>query len=82
MYEFVDRFSSHSGRNDVYIKYMILILLQKYKQSKLVETCKMKRIPIIQKEDVVVTRTMKQGPFVGQVCEAQLTLPDGRKVCF
>lgn len=54
-------------------------LVQKYKRSKLVQTCEIKHIPVIPKKDLVVTRTLREGPFVGQVCEAQLTLPDGRK---
>ena len=44
------------------------------------QTCEIKHIPVIPKKDLVVTRTLREGPFVGQVCEAQLTLPDGRKV--
>ena len=58
------------------------MFLQKYKQSKLVETCEIKNIPIIQKKDVAVTRNLKYGPYAGQVCEAQWTKPDGSRVCF
>lgn len=54
-------------------------LVQRYKRSKLVQTCEIKHILVIPKKDLVVTRTLREGPFVGQVCEAQLTLPDGRK---
>ncbi|XP_078371994.1 uncharacterized protein LOC144655584 isoform X1 [Oculina patagonica] len=54
-----------------------------YKQSKLVETCKIKDIPIIQKKDIVVTSIELWGPHAGYVCEAQWTKPDGskEKVC-
>ncbi|KAJ7350190.1 hypothetical protein OS493_037884 [Desmophyllum pertusum] len=41
-------------------------LTKKYKQSKLVETCEIKNIPIIQKKDVAVTRNLKYGPYAGQ----------------
>ena len=42
----------------------------------------MKDIPVIQKQDVTVMRTMVFGPYVGTVCEARWTKPDGNKVCF
>ena len=44
------------------------------------QKCEIKHIPVIPKKDLVVTCTLREGPFAGQVCEAQLTLPDGRKV--
>ena len=59
---------------------MVLNLLQKYKQSDLVETCKIEHIPIIEMKDIAVTRTITQGPFAGMVCHAEWTKPDGSKV--
>ncbi|KAJ7383419.1 hypothetical protein OS493_028095 [Desmophyllum pertusum] len=56
-------------------------ITRKYKQSKLVETCEIKNIPIIQKKDVAVTRNLKYGPYAGQVCEAQWTNLMAEKVC-
>ncbi|KAL9972488.1 hypothetical protein ACROYT_G018800 [Oculina patagonica] len=57
-------------------------LAQKYKQTKLVKMCEAKRIPIIPKKDVIVTRNVALGnnPVTGYVCEAQWTKPDGSKV--
>ena len=59
-----------------------LNLLQKYKQDKLVETCKIKHIPIIEMKDIAVTERIAEGPFAGMVCHAQWTQPDGNKVHF
>ena len=59
-----------------------LNLLQKYKQNKLVETCKIKHIPIIEMKDIAVTGRIAEGPFAGMVCHAQWTKPDGSKVHF
>ena len=36
---------------------------------------------MIQKQDVSVTKAIGVGPFVGYVCEAQWTRPDGVQVC-
>ena len=59
---------------------MVLNLLQKYERSGLVETCKIKHIPIIQMKDIAVTGTITEGPYVGRVCQALWTKPDGSKV--
>ena len=42
----------------------------------------MKGIPVIQRQDVTVAKSMIWGPYVGFVCEAQWTKPDGVKVCY
>ena len=55
---------------------------KKFKRSNVVETCKAKGIPVIQRHDVTVVKSMIWGPYVGYVCEAQWTKPDGIKVCF
>ena len=60
---------------------MVTVALQKYKRSNLHETCRVKGIPVIQKQDVSVTKAMGVGPFAGYVCEAQWTRPDGVQVC-
>ncbi len=63
---------------------LLSVVFQKYKQTKLVKMCKAKRIPIIPKKDVIVTRNVALGhnPVTGYVCEAQWTKPDGSKVGF
>ena len=55
--------------------------LQKYQQSNVVKTCQMKGIPVIRKQDIVVTRTITCGQMAGYVCEAEWTKPGGIKVC-
>ena len=55
--------------------------LQKYQQSNVVKTCQMKRIPVIRKQHIVVTRTITCGQMAGYVCEAEWTKPGGIKVC-
>ena len=55
--------------------------LQKYPQSNVVKTCQMKGIPVIRKQDIVVTRTITCGQMAGYVCEAEWTKPGGIKVC-
>ena len=55
--------------------------LQKYQQSNVVKTCKMKGIPVIRKQDIVVTRTITCGQMAGYVCEAEWTKHGGIKVC-
>ena len=42
----------------------------------------MKGIPVIQRQDVTVVKSVIWGPYVGFVCEAQWTKPDGIKVCY
>ena len=60
---------------------LYLNLLQKYKQNKLVETCKIKHIPIIEMKDIAVTGRIAEGPHVGMVCHAHWTKPDPIKMC-
>lgn len=55
--------------------------LQKYQQSNVVKTCQMKGIPVIRKQDIVVTRTITCGQMAGYVCEAEWTKPGAIKVC-
>ena len=45
------------------------------------KTCQMKGIPVIRKQDIVVTRTITCGQMAGYVCEAEWTKPGGIKVC-
>ena len=54
--------------------------LQKYQQSNVVKTCQMEGIPVIRKQDIVVTRTITCGQMAGYVCEAEWTKPGGIKV--
>lgn len=60
------------------------VVFQKFKQTKLVKMCKVKRVPIIPMKDVTVTRNIGLGhnPKTGYVCEAQWTKPDGSRVGF
>ena len=55
--------------------------LQKYQQSNVVKTCQMKGIPVIRKQDIVVTRTITCGQMAGYVCEAEWKKPGRIKVC-
>ena len=55
--------------------------LQKYQQSNVVKTCQKEGIPVIRKQDIVVTRTITCGQMAGYVCEAEWTKPGGIKVC-
>ena len=41
----------------------------------------MKGIPVIRKQDIVVTRTITCGQMAGYVCEAEWTKRGGIKVC-
>lgn len=56
-------------------------LFKKFKRSNVAETCKVKDIPVIQRQDMTVAKSMIWGPYVGFVCEAQWTKSDGIKVC-
>ena len=60
---------------------MLEFFFQKYRRSNVVETCKRKGIPVIQKDDVTVTGHITVGSSAGSVCEAQWTKPNGIKVC-
>ena len=60
---------------------MVTVAFKKYQRSNVHETCRVKGIPVIQKQDVSVTKAMGVGPLAGYVCEAQWTRPDGVQVC-
>ena len=41
----------------------------------------MKGIPVIEKQDVSVTKALNVGPYAGFLFKAQWTRPDGVQVC-
>ena len=61
---------------------MCVVFLKKCKRSNVTETWSKKGIPVIKREDLKEVKPIAIGAeYYDVVCQAQLTRPDGIKVC-